>query len=127
MRSALDENIEDAHAILPGHGIDLAAVTDQLVTEGVDKFTEAFRQLLSSVEQALAGPSKTEPWRLRRSLPRDLAEWVDATVDEWRATGKVDRVQRGQLAGLARCGAGPSGPRPPLRRSHPSGPPCWLH
>ncbi|HZD16007.1 MAG TPA: hypothetical protein VE196_12965 [Pseudonocardiaceae bacterium] len=63
-------------------------MTDQLVTEGVDKFTEAFRQLLSSVEQALAGPSKTEPWRLHRSLPRDLAERVDATIDEWRATGR---------------------------------------
>ena len=28
VRSALDENIEDVHAILPSHGIDLAAVTD---------------------------------------------------------------------------------------------------
>jgi transaldolase/glucose-6-phosphate isomerase len=96
VRPSLGEDIEEARAILdslPGHGIDLAAVTDQLVAEGVDKFIVAFRQLLSSVEAALAGPSpKVEPWRLRRSLPPDLAERVDATVDQWRATGAVARM-----------------------------------
>lgn len=95
VRPVLGEDIEEAHAVLdslPGHGVNLAAVTDQLVAEGVDKFSDAFRQLLSSVEEALAGPSKTEPWRLRRSLPQDLAERVDATVDQWRATGQVARV-----------------------------------
>ena len=96
VRSALGEDMEEAHAILdglPGHEIDLAEVTDQLLTEGVDKFKGAFRQLLSSVEEALAGPSRNvEPWRLRPSLPKDLADQVDAAIDEWRATGKVARV-----------------------------------
>jgi transaldolase/glucose-6-phosphate isomerase len=93
VRPALEEDVQQAHAIidsLPGHGIDLAAVTDQLLADGVDKFTAAFRQLLSSIEQALAGPQeKTEPWRLRRSLPAGLAGQADAAVDEWRAAGKV--------------------------------------
>src|SRR6185437_6757759 len=96
VRPALKEDIQEAHAILdsfPGHGIDLAAVTDQLLADGVDKFTGAFRQLLSSIEQALADPpEKAEPWRLRRSLPADLAGQADGAVDEWRATGKVARV-----------------------------------
>jgi transaldolase/glucose-6-phosphate isomerase len=96
VHSVLEEDMEEAHAIvdsLPGHGVDLAAVTDQLVTDGVDKFIDAFRQLLSSVEAALADPpKKVEPWRLRPSLPRDLVDQVDAVVDEWRATDKVARV-----------------------------------
>jgi len=96
VRSALEDDLDEARAIidsLPGYGVDLAAVTDQLLSDGVDKFKDAFRQLLSSVEEALAGPSKTpEPWRLRTSLPKDLSDQVDAAVDEWRAAGKVSRV-----------------------------------
>ena len=34
----------------------------------------------------------TDTWGLRRSLPQDLADQVDAAVDEWRATDKVARV-----------------------------------
>ena len=34
----------------------------------------------------------TDPWGLRRSLPQDLADQVDAAVDEWRASDKVARV-----------------------------------
>ncbi len=96
VRPAIEEDMEEAHAILdslPGHGIDLAAVTGQLLADGVDKFTGAFRQLLSSIEQALAGPQeKAEPWRLHRSLPDGLAGQADAAVDEWRAAAKVARV-----------------------------------
>ena len=96
VRPALEEGMEQARALLdslPGHGVDLAGVTGQLLTEGVDTFTAAFRHLLSSVEQALAGPpEKAEPWQLRRSLPADLAGQADGAVDEWRATGKVARV-----------------------------------
>ena len=93
---ALEEDMDEARAILdslPGHGVELAAVTDQLLSDGVDKFKDAFRRLLASVEEALAGPSKKmEPWRLRCSLPADLADQVDAAVDEWRATGKLSRL-----------------------------------
>ena len=52
VRSTLEEGVEEAHALLdslPGHGVDLSEVLDQLLTEGVDKFSAAFRQLLSAV------------------------------------------------------------------------------
>jgi len=96
VHSALEGDIEAARAILdrlPGHGVDLAQVTDQLVADGVAKFQVAFRRLLSSVEAALFAPSKTvERWRLRPSLPAELVESVEAVLDEWRATDKVSRV-----------------------------------
>ena len=99
VRSALEEGIEDARATLdslPNYGIDLDKVCGELLSEGVEKFSDAFRQLLSSVEQALAASSpKAEPsakMRLHRSLPKDLAAEIDRVVDEWRATDKVARV-----------------------------------
>jgi transaldolase / glucose-6-phosphate isomerase len=96
VHSALEGDMEAARAILdrlPGHGVDLARVTDQLVADGVAKFQVAFRRLLSSVEVALFAPSKTvERWRLRPSLPAELVESVEAVLDEWRATDKTSRL-----------------------------------
>lgn len=95
VRPTLQENLLEAHTVLdslPSRGVDLAAVTDQLLADGLDKFAGAFRALLSSVEHTLAGPATAQPWRLRRSLPRDLTAQVDAAVDGWRATDKVLRI-----------------------------------
>jgi transaldolase/glucose-6-phosphate isomerase len=96
VRPALEEDVLGAHAVLDslsGHGVELSEVLDQLVTEGVEKFATAFRDLLSSVERALAGDTKKpDPWRLRTSLPRELADQVDGVIDEWRSTAKVTRI-----------------------------------
>jgi transaldolase/glucose-6-phosphate isomerase len=95
VHSSLQEHLEDAEAVLDslsGEGIELSEVLDQLLDEGVEKFSVAFRQLLSSVEEALAGKAEKQTWQLRLSLPTDLADQVDATIDEWRATGKVSRL-----------------------------------
>ncbi|HEX5267201.1 MAG TPA: bifunctional transaldolase/phosoglucose isomerase [Acidimicrobiales bacterium] len=96
VHSALEEDMEAARAILeglPDQGIDLAEVTDQLLSDGVDKFQGAFRKLLSSLEEAVAGPSaKAEPWRLHRCLPAELTEQMNAALGEWRATDKTTRL-----------------------------------
>ncbi|MGC8513624.1 MAG: bifunctional transaldolase/phosoglucose isomerase [Acidimicrobiales bacterium] len=96
VRPALEDDLQGAHAVLdslPGQGVELSEVLDQLVAEGVEKFATAFRDLLASVEHALAGDSeRPEPWRLRTSLPRELADQVDGVIDEWRSTGKVARM-----------------------------------
>ena len=94
VRPALEEDVAGAHAVLdslPGHGVELSEVLDQLVAEGVEKFATAFRDLLSSVERALAGETKRRE-RLRTSLPRELADQVDGVIDEWRSTAKVARL-----------------------------------
>jgi len=45
------------------------------------------------VEHALAGDTtRPEPWWLRTSLPRELADQVDAIIDEWRSNAKIARI-----------------------------------
>ncbi|KJF15847.1 bifunctional transaldolase/phosoglucose isomerase [Acidithrix ferrooxidans] len=93
--STLEENLKEAQALLDslsGQGVELSEVLDQLLKEGVEKFSVAFRQLLSSVEEALADKSERNNWNLHLSLPIDIANQVDATIDEWRAKGKVARL-----------------------------------
>ena len=96
VRPALGDDIRGAHAVLDslsGHGVVLSEVLDKLVAEGVEKFAIAFRDLLSSVEHALADETReSESWRLRTSLPRELADQVDGVIDEWRSTAKVARI-----------------------------------
>jgi len=56
VRATLEEDAEGAQALLnslPGHGVELSEILDQLLAEGVDKFAAAFRDLLASVENAL--------------------------------------------------------------------------
>ncbi|MHB1963097.1 MAG: transaldolase [Acidimicrobiales bacterium] len=61
VRPALEKDIEGARAVLDSlsrHGVELSEVLDELVAEGVEKFATAFRDLLSSVERALAGDTE---------------------------------------------------------------------
>ncbi len=129
VRPSLEVDVAGAHAVLdslPGHGVELSEVLAQLVADGVEKFATAFRDLLSSVERALAGDAdRQKPCRLRTSLPKDLADHVDGSIDRvaldrqggpdlvQRRHG-VDRQRRRGLVGLARGRAGPGSARPPL-------------
>ncbi|MDA8026163.1 MAG: bifunctional transaldolase/phosoglucose isomerase [Actinomycetota bacterium] len=95
VRSTLGENLKEAKSLLgslSGHGVELSEVLDQLLEDGVEKFSIAFRQLLASVEEALAADTGKQRGQLNLSLSSDLANQVDATIDEWRATGKVARL-----------------------------------
>jgi transaldolase len=54
--SRLEEGVDDAQQVLerlPGEGIDLAAVTQQLEDEGVEKFIKPFDMLLESLQKKL--------------------------------------------------------------------------
>jgi transaldolase len=53
----LEQHLDEAHeviATLPTAGIDLAAVTDQLEREGVQKFTDSYERLLSTIARKAA-------------------------------------------------------------------------
>lgn len=83
VRPALEEDVQGAHAILDslsGHGVRLSEVLDQLVVEGVEKFTTAFRDLLYSVERVLASDTTKPDTQLHTSLPRALADQVDGVI-----------------------------------------------
>ncbi len=93
-RPTLGEGLPEALALLEElakEGVDLDEVTAALLREGVEKFIEAQGKLLASVEQSLRAP--VDPGtRFARSLPAALALRVDATVEAWRAEGKVGRL-----------------------------------
>lgn len=93
--TTLDKGVEEAHVLLDslcGAGVDMSEVLDELLLEGLEKFSTSYRELLASVEEALSGEAEHEPWRLHRSLPPDLNEAVERAIDEWRATNKVARI-----------------------------------
>ncbi|MDQ6945869.1 MAG: bifunctional transaldolase/phosoglucose isomerase, partial [Actinomycetota bacterium] len=94
-RVTLTEDLAAARALLEAlakEGVDLDEVTDGLLREGVEKFMEAQRKLLTSVEQSLRTPADRQAAMLARSLPAELADRVDAAIAEWRDSGKVARL-----------------------------------
>lgn len=93
---SLTENVAAARATLEAltaQGIDLDKVCEELVLEGVTKFSDAFRQLLRSVEDAIVPSTvaKDAPDPIH-ALPKEISARVDDVIDEWRATGKVARL-----------------------------------
>ena len=92
VRPSLEENIDDARFrmnALAQSGISIDAVTDQLLKDGVRLFAEDFEKLLAAVAKAMAG---VRPHRQDYRLPDDLAASVKASLEDWRANGKVKRL-----------------------------------
>jgi len=130
---AVEESIGSASEVLSAlkrHGIDLASVTNVLLTEGVQTFADSFDKLLGAVaserrshlERDLASleispgspdintaiASETEAWRrdgrIRKLWAGDKSLWTGQDEDHW--TGWLDIVAEqlrdlGQLEGFA--------------------------
>lgn len=94
--ATLSEGMDATRALidsLPEHGIDLEKVCAELLVEGVRKFSDAFHQLLSSVEDAIVPSSSNKSAeRLTQSLPTEISTQVEAVIDQWRAGGRVERM-----------------------------------
>ena len=94
-RASLMEDVDaafDTMAALAAVGISMTEVTDKLLAEGVQLFSDAFEKLLKAVEQQSkeAGAGKIN--RLTHTLPEPLAAAVKGSLAEWRAQGKVRRL-----------------------------------
>lgn len=92
-RATLGEGLEEARAqlaALAGAGVDLDAVTDRLLDEGVDVFVEAFDGLLATVAEKrlahLGGGGQAI------HLPPALAEHHHAALGDWTRSGNVRRL-----------------------------------
>lgn len=95
---SLEKNIDDAKQVmskLAQAGVSIDAVTQQLVDEGVQLFADAFDKLLAAVAQkraAILGKKiDAQSWK----LPADLEKSVKATLEQWRADGKVRQLWAG--------------------------------
>lgn len=94
-RSSLIENVAEAEetiANLEKVGISLTEVTDTLLNQAVNSFSEAFDKLLSTVEKKREVVLGEELDHLDYSLSEDLEQLVLASLDDWRKHGKIRRL-----------------------------------
>ncbi len=94
-RVTLTDDLDGARALLAAladEGVDLGKITAGLLDEGVEKFEEAFRKLLSSIGQSVEAPSRSQAATLSCSLGAELDAAVDAEIRGWRTGGKVGRL-----------------------------------
>ena len=67
-------------------------VTDRLLIEGVQLFSDAFAKLLKAVEKQTKQAEAGSLNRLTYTLPEPLAATVNQSLAEWGAEGKVRKV-----------------------------------
>ncbi|MBN3896124.1 MAG: bifunctional transaldolase/phosoglucose isomerase [Nostoc sp. NOS(2021)] len=94
-RLSLVENLDIASQMmlkLERAGISFKSVTDQLLVEGLDLFSDAFDQLLGSVEKKREIVLGAKLDSLSYKLPEDLATSVQAHLEDWRVKGKIRRL-----------------------------------
>jgi transaldolase/glucose-6-phosphate isomerase len=94
-RASLTEDVDaafDTISTLATVGISLKEVTDMLLAEGVQLFADAFAKLLKAVEKQSRGAGAGRINRLTYTLPEPLGARVKASLDDWRAQGKVRKL-----------------------------------
>jgi transaldolase / glucose-6-phosphate isomerase len=94
-RASLAEDLEDAAdtiATLGEVGISMTDVTDKLLAEGVQLFSDAFGKLLTAVEKQTRETGAGRLNRLTYKLPKALDAAVNDSLAEWQAQGKVRRL-----------------------------------
>ncbi|MBD2531764.1 bifunctional transaldolase/phosoglucose isomerase [Nostoc flagelliforme FACHB-838] len=94
-RSSLTENLDIASEMmlkLERAGISFKSVTDQLLFEGLDLFSDAFDQLLGSVEKKREIVLGAKLDSLSYKLSEDLTASVQAHLETWRVQGKIRRL-----------------------------------
>ncbi|MGH7964936.1 MAG: bifunctional transaldolase/phosoglucose isomerase [Candidatus Binatia bacterium] len=94
------ENIEQARETmktLAEVGISMKEVTDSLLADGVQKFSEPFDKLLTAIEKKRKALLGSDLARQTYTLG-DATPAVEAALKEWREAGKVRRLWRGDTS-----------------------------
>jgi transaldolase / glucose-6-phosphate isomerase len=94
-RASLLEDVDAAHdtmEALAGAGVSIGEITDQLLTEGVQLFSEAFGKMLTAVGTQSREPGSERINHLAYSLPGGLDVAVRESLAEWEAYGKSRRL-----------------------------------
>src|SRR5215831_2113194 len=94
-RASLVEEVEsaaDTMASLAEVGICMKDVTDKLLIEGVQLFSDAFGKLLNAVEKQAREPGSGRLNRLTYKLPDALVAAVHDAMAEWHAQHRVRRL-----------------------------------
>ncbi|HSF48526.1 MAG TPA: bifunctional transaldolase/phosoglucose isomerase, partial [Burkholderiales bacterium] len=94
-RASLTEDLEsacDTMTMLAEAGISMNELSQQLLSEGVQLFSDAFDKLLKAVEKQSRDAGAAKINRLTYKLPESLSAAVKGALAEWRAEGKVRRL-----------------------------------
>jgi transaldolase/glucose-6-phosphate isomerase len=94
-RASLVEDVDaarDTMATLKDVGISMKDVTDSLLDSGLRLFSDAFSQLLESVERQSRDVGAGRINRMTFTLPGPLAGAVTRSLDDWQAQGKMRRL-----------------------------------
>ncbi|MFQ5692668.1 MAG: bifunctional transaldolase/phosoglucose isomerase, partial [Nitrospinota bacterium] len=100
-RASLEEDLEaarDTMQTLDRLGISMRDVTDRLLRDGVRLFAEAFDKLLNAVDRRCREAPDARVSRQTCALPEAFAARLRATLEDWRAHGKVRRLWAGDAA-----------------------------
>jgi len=95
VRPSLEETLDDAYdtmGLLEQVGISFAAVTDQLLEEGIKLFADAFDKLLSAVEKKRQVIKMAIVTRQSYQLPETLSSGLKTAIQDWRNNSKVRRL-----------------------------------
>jgi transaldolase/glucose-6-phosphate isomerase len=94
-RASLLEDVDAAHdtmKALAEAGVSMTEITGQLLTEGVQLFSDAFEKVLAAVATQGREPGAERINHLSRSLPDELETAVRESLAEWEAYGKSRRL-----------------------------------
>ncbi len=97
LRESLTQDLAAAHDTmkqLAAVGISMQDVTARLLDDGVQQFEDAFDRLLKAVAERAQSSACVKINRQTYRLPAALASAVKASLDDWRATDKVQRLWR---------------------------------
>jgi transaldolase/glucose-6-phosphate isomerase len=94
-RATLTEDVDAAQLtvdLLAQAGISMKDVTDRLLVEGLQLFSDAFAKLLKAVERQSRDVGAGRINRLTHTLPAPMAAAVQGALADWSALGKVRRL-----------------------------------
>ena len=96
---AIEQDIEGARAMLAEleeHGVSLKEVTEELVTEGVQQFTDAFDKLFGAIAQCRRTQLEGDRARLAiRPGSPEMKTAFDEEMEVWRKEGRIRRLWAG--------------------------------
>ncbi|HUO35618.1 MAG TPA: bifunctional transaldolase/phosoglucose isomerase [Candidatus Acidoferrum sp.] len=94
-QASLEANIDSARQTMESLarvGVSMKAATDRLTEEGVKLFEEAFDKLLAAVSAHDSNAPTAAVSRRSYSLPSDIEASVKASIEDWKANNKVQRL-----------------------------------
>ena len=94
-QSRLTEGIEqakDTMRVLERAGLSMKEITDRLLTEGLQLFSDAFDTLLAAVERHGTADTSSSVNQCSYTLPAPLTAAVRSSLTDWRDGNKVRRL-----------------------------------